>query len=57
MKHCQGPPRPCTVEYLNRNVTNGQLLQHISKSTVVDLCTVKAKNEKYIYKKEVCRAS
>ena len=37
-------PRPCTilsfnvhatVEYLNRNVSFGQLLQHISKSIVV----------------------
>ena len=32
-----------TVEYLNRNASIGQLLRHISKSSVV-LCTVKVKN-------------
>ena len=46
-------PRPCiilcfyvhtTVENLNRNVSVGQLFQHISKSTVSCLCMVNGKH-------------
>ena len=35
-----------TVEYLNRNIPIGQLLQHISKSIVVCARMIKAKNTK-----------
>ena len=58
-------PRPCTilcfnvltrVEYLNRNVSIGQLLQHISKSIVVCVLS-RPKMLTKTYKKEVCQAS
>ena len=58
-------PRQCTilclnvhttVEYLNTNVSIGQLLQHISKSIVV--CALsRPKTLTKTYNKEICQAS
>ena len=58
-------PRPCTilcfnvharVEYLNRNVSIGRLLQHISNSMVVCVRS-RPKILTKMYNKEVCQAS
>ena len=58
-------PRPCiilcfnvhtTVEYLNKNVSIGQLLQHIPNSIVVGAGS-KPKTETKTYNKEVCQVS
>ena len=58
-------PRPCTflyfnvhtmAEYLNRKVSVGQLLQHISKSIVVCARSMPKMLTK-TYNKEVCQAS
>ena len=58
-------PRQCTIlclnvhttrEYLNTNVSTGQLLQHVSKSIVV--CTLsRPKKLTKTYSKEICQAS
>ena len=57
--------RPCTllcfnihttVEYLNRNVSIGQLLQHISKSILV-CAGSRPKQLTKTYNKEACQAS
>ena len=45
-----------TVEYLNRNVSIGQLLQHISKSIVV-CARLRLKMLTKTYNKEVCQVS
>ena len=58
-------PRPCTIlyfnvhamaEYLNRKVSVGQLLQHISKFIVVFARSMPKMLTK-TYNKEVCQAS
>ena len=57
--------RPCTIlcfnvhttfEYLNKNVSIGQLLQHISKSIVV-CAGSRPKRQSKTYNKEVCQVS
>ena len=58
-------PQPCTilcfnvhttVEYLNKNVLIGQLLQHIPNSIVV--CVgARAKRQTKTFNKEVCQVS
>ena len=45
-----------TAEYLNRNVSIGQLFQHISKSIVV-CARSRPKMLTKTYSKEVCQAS
>ena len=58
-------PRPCTilcfnvrttVEYLNKNVSIGQLLQHIPNSIVV-CAGSRPKRQTKTYNKEVCQVS
>ena len=58
-------PRPCTilcfnihttVEYLNKNVSIGQLLQHIPNSIVV-CAGSRLKRQTKTYNKEVCQVS
>ena len=58
-------PRPCsilcfnvhtTVEYLNRNVSIGQLLQHIPNSIVV-CAGSRPKRQTKTYNKDVCQIS
>ena len=58
-------PRPCTIlcfnvhitaEYLNKNVSIGQLLQHIGNSIVVCEGSMPKRQAK-TYNKEVCQAS
>ena len=45
-----------TVEYLNKNVSIGQLLQHIPNSIVVCAGST-TKRQTKTYNKEVCRVS
>ena len=58
-------PRPCTIlcfnvhttiEYLNKNVSIGQLLQHISNSIVV-CAGSRPKRQTKTYNKDVCQVS
>ena len=58
-------PRPCailcfdthtTVEYLNKNISIAQLLQHIPKSIVV-CAGSRPKRQTKTYNKEVCQVS
>ena len=58
-------PRPCTilcfnvhtiVEYLNKNVSIGQLFQHIPNSIVVCLGS-RPKRQTKTYNKKVCQVS
>ena len=50
-------PVHTTVEYLSRNVSIGQLLQHISKSIVVCARSRPKKTLTKTYNKGVCQAS